>query len=144
MTYRRVGLLDGEFADGPPLDFIRVEQTWSGHSLVHERKLPRQVVAVVNASIAAVTAIWRHQVRGVSREKNAAVAEPPCDVGSGSPAGDAVYLDCEVGHTRPCSHETATSCSSRMSEAGSLDASGRDVSPAVFTTRKPEFCSRSS
>ena len=22
-----------------------------------------------------------------------------------SPAGDAVYLDCEVGHTRPCSHE---------------------------------------
>src|SRR5262249_59761008 len=50
----RIRLLDGEGRSGTPLRFVRLEEFRPGNMFQHERQLPCEVVAVVDAAIAAL------------------------------------------------------------------------------------------
>ncbi len=82
----RVGLLGDETRERPALGVVRREQLRAGPAVKHGRKLPREVLAVVNAGVSAVTAIRRHDVRGVARQEDAPLLEAVGNVGHRLPA----------------------------------------------------------
>ena len=94
----RVGLLDGELGDRLALDLVGLQQLRASHALEHQRQLPREIVGIVNARVAAEAAIGGHQVSGVAGQEDAPVAKPARHVGGGTPARDAIDLHGQVGN----------------------------------------------
>ncbi len=84
----RVGLLDGQLPDRPPLRVIRVQQLGPGDALEHEGELPGQVVRVLHAGVAAEAAVGRHRVGGVPGQEDPPLAVALGAVGDGTPGRD--------------------------------------------------------
>src|SRR5258708_34812767 len=53
------------------------EQGWIGQPLQHEPELPTQIVGITQAAIQTLPAKRRHQVSGVTQQKDPALLEIP-------------------------------------------------------------------
>ena len=70
----RVGLLDGELADRAALRVVGGEQAGARRTVQHGGELPREVVRVVHAGVAAEAAVRRDHVHGVAGQEDPPVA----------------------------------------------------------------------
>jgi len=68
-------LRDGAVGDGAPLRVIALEQTAAGDAADDGIELPRDVVGVLNAGVAAEPSGWWHDMRAVADEEHPAAAE---------------------------------------------------------------------
>ena len=103
----------------------------------HLRQLPREIVRVVDAGVAAEAAVRRHEMRGVADDENAAVLESLRHIGGGAPARVAVDAHRQVRLPTPA-RTSSIMRASLTSAAAFIAASGsRFGSPSVLTPRKP-------
>src|SRR5690606_33162033 len=69
----RISLMNRKLADRLALLRVALEQPRSRPAFQYHRELPREIVRVLHARVAAETAVRRHDVRGVAGEENAPV-----------------------------------------------------------------------
>ena len=132
----RVGLVDDELAERPPLGVVGVEQRRPAWPRRTVRELPGEVVRVLKARVAAEAAVGRDDVRGVAGEEHAAGAEALGAVGLGPPVGDVDDLHRDVGADRGAQQLARA----LLGQARTGRRSPRAVvtsSPTVLITRKP-------
>src|SRR6185437_14500810 len=71
----RVGLLGNETRERPSLGVVRRQQLGTRSAVEHRGKLPREVVAVVDAGITAVATVRRHDVGCIAGKEDAPLLE---------------------------------------------------------------------
>src|SRR5215472_573773 len=84
----REGLLDRELPDRAPLHVVGLQQPGPGYTREGERQLPGEVMRVLYAGIAAVSAVRRYHVCGVAGQEHAPVLKALRGIGHGSPGRD--------------------------------------------------------
>ena len=94
----RVGLVDRQLADRATLGVVARKQRRVGRAMNHQRKLPREVVRVVDAGIAAEPAVGRHHVGRVAGQEDPARLVALGHVGGGHPFRDVVDLHGKARH----------------------------------------------
>src|SRR5207247_920122 len=95
-----VRLLNDQLAEWQALVLVAVEQRRPGLALDDRGQLPREVVRVLDAGVAAEAAVWRYDMRGITRQEHAALAQPLGPVRLGLPVGDVHDLHRHVGADR--------------------------------------------
>src|SRR4029450_5539982 len=79
---------------------IAVQQRDVGTVLQHERQLPREIVGIVNAGVAAESAGRRNGVGGVANQEYAPFAEPVRDRGDDIPVSSVEESDGDIQTAR--------------------------------------------
>ncbi len=100
-----VSLLDRQFADRLPFAVVGREQIRAGQALEHQGQLPREIVRVLNAGIAAEAAHRRHDMRGIADQKHPAFREPLGNFGNRAPRRDVLDFDLGVRQADGGMHE---------------------------------------
>ena len=105
-----IGLLDRLVAGRLPFGIVGVDQLGPGHTPHHERELPREVVRILDAGVAAEAAGGGHGVCRIACDEDAALLEHLGCVRHGAPLVPRLQAHFQVRVAHRVAHQLYSRC----------------------------------